>query len=70
MGTAASGESVSVNTSSIRLSGSSVDFEYKIGEELIVASADCGENRWYVEEYGWYSPQSSATQAMLNFVCQ
>ncbi len=70
VGTASSGESVSVNTNSILPSGNSVDFEYKIGDELIVASADCRENRWYTENYGWYSPQSEATQSMLNFVCQ
>lgn len=70
MGTASSGESVSVNANSIRPSGDSIDFEYRIGDELIVANADCSGNRWYAEKYGWYSPQSEATQSMLNFVCQ
>ncbi|MEM9948368.1 MAG: protein kinase [Cyanobacteria bacterium P01_D01_bin.36] len=70
MGTASSGESVSVNANSIILEGDLLSFEYKIGEELILASADCFENQWYTELYGWYSPQSRATQEMLNFVCQ
>ena len=70
IGTASSGESVFVDASSIRPSGDSVDFEYQIGDEQIAASADCSGNRWYAEQYGWYSPQSEATQSMLNFVCQ
>ena len=70
MGTASSGESVLVNVSSIRPSDDSVAFEYRIGDELVVASANCPRNRWYAEKYGWYSPQSEATQSMLNFVCQ
>jgi len=70
VGTASSGESVSVNVSSLSLVGDLVDFEYQIGDERIQASADCFENRWYAEGYGWYSPQSTATQSMLNVVCQ
>lgn len=69
MGVASTGEGISVNRNSIDKSASSVDFEYKIGDELISASADCKSNRWYAEGYGWYSPQSEATQKMLNFVC-
>ena len=70
MGTASSGEAVSVDVNSIRPLGDSVDFDYKIGNEIIVASADCFQNRWYAEQNGWYSPQSNATQSMQNFVCQ
>ena len=70
MGTASSGESVSVNVSSIRPAGEFIDFEYQIGNEYVFASADCFENRWYAEGYGWYPPQSQATQNMLNYVCQ
>lgn len=70
MGTASSGEGISVNVSSIRPAGEFIDFEYQIGNEYIVASADCPENRWYAEGYGWYPPQSQATQNMLNYVCQ
>lgn len=70
MGNAATGESIAVNINSLRPSGDSVEFEYIIGEELIAASADCSSNSWYAESYGWFSPQSQATQAMLNFVCQ
>lgn len=70
MGTASSGEQVAVNENSIRIAGAFIDFEYRIGDELIAASADCFDNQWYAEQYGWYSPQSQATQSMLNFVCQ
>ncbi|MEO0885336.1 MAG: protein kinase [Cyanobacteria bacterium J06634_6] len=70
MGNAATGEALSVNVSSIRPSGSGIDFEYSIGNEIILASADCITNRWYADAYGWYSPQSNATQSMMNFVCQ
>ena len=70
MGTASSGEQVAVNENSIRIAGEFIDFEYRIGDDRIAASADCFDNQWYAEQYGWYSPQSQATQSMLNFVCQ
>lgn len=69
MGFALTGEAISVNINSVNKSDSSLDFEYKIGDELISASADCKNNRWYAKGYEWYSPQSEATQKMLNFVC-
>ncbi|MEO1622101.1 MAG: hypothetical protein AAFU53_13850, partial [Cyanobacteria bacterium J06632_3] len=70
MGTASSGESIAVNVSSIFPGEEFIEFEYRIGDEYIFASADCFENRWYAEGYGWYPPQSSATQNMLDYVCQ
>ena len=70
MGTASTGESVYVDTASIRKSGKETEFAYKIGNELVDARADCQSNRWYASKYGWNSPQSSATQEMLNFVCK
>jgi hypothetical protein len=36
---------------------------------MIRARTDCEGNRWYTPEYGWYVPQSEATQRMLNYVC-
>ncbi|MEM8503381.1 MAG: hypothetical protein AAF716_09540 [Cyanobacteria bacterium P01_D01_bin.1] len=69
MGAASTGESISVNTNSITKSGNSIKFEYKIGDESISANADCAQNKWYAENYDWYSPQSKATQDMMNFVC-
>jgi len=65
MGRASTGESISVND---RID-SSGNFTYQIGSNIIRARADCSRNRWFAEGYGWYLPQSSATQQMLNYVC-
>ncbi|MFM7600681.1 MAG: hypothetical protein ACKO7R_05705, partial [Pseudanabaena sp.] len=70
MGTAVTGESVYVNIYSIQKSGKETKFIYRIGDELIDASADCQSNQWYASKYGWNSPQSNATQAMLRYVCK
>lgn len=71
MGSASTGESISVDTSSIYKSNGTIQFNYKIGSDLIAANADCDNNRWYVARYGrWYSPQSQPTQSMLNYVCE
>jgi serine/threonine protein kinase len=69
MGSASTGESVYVDSNSIKKSGGDIRFTYKIGNELISANADCGNNRWYAKGYGWNSPQSQATQSMVNYVC-
>lgn len=69
MGKASTGESVSVNTGSIQKNGTEVRFRYQIGTEQIIAKADCLNNRWFAEGYGWFNPQSSATQKMINYVC-
>lgn len=70
MGFASTGEGVSINAGSIDKLGSSINFEYKIGDEIISAVADCNNNQWHIKDYGWYSPQSEATQKLLNFVCK
>lgn len=70
MGFASTGEGVSVSVNSVNRLDGSVDFDYKVGDELISASADCDGNQWYTKDYGWYSPRSEATQKMMNFVCK
>lgn len=69
MGRSATGESILVNWQSIILTDRGVDFRYRIGSETIDATADCSRDRWYAEGYGWYSPQSRATQGMVDLVC-
>jgi hypothetical protein len=70
MGTAVTGERVYVDISSIQKSGKETKFIYRIGDELVDASADCQSNQWYASKYGWNSPQSNATQEMLQYVCK
>jgi hypothetical protein len=71
IGTASTGESVFVDSSSIKESADAVDFTYRIGGEVLVARADCSGDRWYVNKYDrWYSPSSQATQDMLSYVCR
>lgn len=69
MGTAATGERIWLDRYSVQGSQRGVDFRYKIGNEIINATANCSRNQWYAEGYGTLSPQSRATQAMLNYVC-
>jgi hypothetical protein len=70
------GEEVYVDNSSIDKASGTIRFTYKIGNDLITASADCDANRWYAknkntgEDYGWTSPQSQTTQSMMNYVCK
>ena len=69
-------EEIYVDNGSINNSSGTIRFTYKIGNDLISASADCDANRWYAknkntgEDYGWISPQSQATQSMMNYVCK
>jgi len=71
IGTASTGESVFVDSSSIKKTANVTDFTYRIGGEVLVAQADCESDRWYVDKYGkWYSPSSQATQDMLSYVCR
>jgi hypothetical protein len=70
MGSAVTGETVSVDSSSINKSGGTVNFTYKIGNDKITARADCNDNKWYADGYGWQSPKSKTTQDMLNYVCK
>ncbi|MEG3858077.1 hypothetical protein [Microcoleus sp. herbarium12] len=71
IGTASTGESVFVDSSSIKKSADAIDFTYRIGGEVLVARADCGGDRWYVNKYDkWYSPSSQAIQDMLSYVCR
>jgi hypothetical protein len=70
MGTASTGESIYVDTASIKKLSGETEFTYKIGNELVDARADCQGNRWYASKYGWNSPQSPATQEMLGYVCK
>ncbi|WP_211517497.1 hypothetical protein [Geitlerinema sp. PCC 9228] len=69
MGSASTGETIWVNWYSMVMTDRGVDFQYRIGSESIAATADCSRNRWYAEGFGWYSPQSRATQGMIDFVC-
>ncbi|WP_413168018.1 hypothetical protein ACL6C3_14985 [Capilliphycus salinus ALCB114379] len=70
MGESSSGESVYVNNRSMVFRNRNyIEFTYQIGGEVIQAVAYCDENRWYASGYGTYSPQSRATQNMINFVC-
>ena len=70
------GEEIYVDNSSIDKSGGKIRFTYKIGNNLITASADCGTSRWSAknkntgEDYGWTSPQSQATRSMMDYVCK
>jgi len=70
MGKASTGESVYVDSSSVKKTTDSINFTYKIGNELVDARADCSGNRWYASKYGWSSPSSQATQEMLSYVCK
>ena len=71
MGTAVTGESVSVSNQSIVSTGTNVKFQYRIGNEVIDATADCTKNQWLARGYArWYTPTSQATQAMMNYVCR
>lgn len=57
VGNASTGESVFVDSSSIKKSADAIDFTYRIGGEVLVARADCSGDRWYLDKYGeWYSP--------------
>ena len=70
MGSAITGETVSVDSSSINKSGGTINFTYKIGDEIVTARADCNDNKWYANGYEWQSPKSKTTQDMLNYVCK
>ena len=71
IGTASTGESVFVDSRSIKKSADAIDFTYRIGGEVLVARADCSGDRWYVNKYDkWYSPSSQAIQDMLSYVCR
>lgn len=69
------GEQVYLDRSSISRSGALIGFNYKIGNDVLEAKADCDSNRWSAinkvtrADYGWNSPQSEATQSMMNNVC-
>ncbi|MBP0005279.1 MAG: hypothetical protein J7642_16465 [Cyanobacteria bacterium SBC] len=69
MGVASTGEVVAVDRDSIGWYDGNLYFTYSIGSEVIDAIAYCRQNQWYAEGYGTYSPQSEATQNMLNYVC-
>lgn len=74
IGHASTGEALYVDSDSIfkGQNGSNhlVAFSYSLNEEELNAMADCSKNEWYVEDFGTYSPESQATQDMLNYVCQ
>lgn len=70
MGVAITGEKVSVDSKSIKGSAGKRGFTYKIGNEVVVAVADCGSKRWFAKGYSkWVEPQSKATKDMIAFVC-
>ena len=67
---AITGEKVSVDSKSIKGSPGKRGFTYKIGNEVVVAVADCGSKRWFAIGYSkWVEPQSKATKDMIAFVC-
>ncbi|MDY6937626.1 MAG: hypothetical protein SWY16_08155 [Cyanobacteriota bacterium] len=74
MGEASTGESVYVDRDSIAKGQGSqnyvVSFTYSLNEEEFIALGNCSSNTWYVEGYGTYSPQSEATQNMMDYVCE
>lgn len=69
-------EEIYLDDSNINSFSGTIRFTYKIGNDLISASADCAANRWNAknkntgEDYGWISPQSQATQSMMKYVCK
>ena len=71
MGQAVTGASVNVDGCSIRqVSERSIDFTYSLGQMRIQAQAHCQENTWTTfHDRVTHRPQSTATQNMLNFVC-
>lgn len=70
MGDASTGEKIYIDADSISSGREGVRFIYKIGNETLQAAANCDANTWYVLEYEQtYSPQSDATQSMINYVC-
>jgi hypothetical protein len=69
MGTASTGEEIYVSSDGIYWDDG-WRFMYSIGNEVIYGKAYCDSNQWYAEGYNqYYSPQSQATQSMLNYVC-
>ena len=69
MGSASTGESIYVSGDGLYWDDG-VRFIYRIGNEVIYAKALCESNQWYAEVYNsYYTPQSQATQNMLNYVC-
>ncbi len=70
MGLASTDEMLAVDSESISVDSGMVAFKYRIGSETVPAEADCDNNEWYTEKYGSYSPESEATQRMMNYVCQ
>lgn len=71
MGQAVTGASVNVDSCSMqRVSERSVDFTYYLGQMRIQAQAHCSDNSWTTFHDGvTHWPQSTATQNMMNFVC-
>lgn len=71
MGQAVTGASINVDRCSIRrASERSVNFTYYLGQMKINAQAHCWDNTWTSFHDGvTHSPRSTATQNMLNFVC-
>ena len=70
MGKASTGESVYLDSNSVKKTTGSINFTYKIDNELVDAVADCRVNKWSSSKYGTHSPSSKATQDMLSDVCK
>ncbi len=70
MGLASTDEMLAVDSESISVENGMASFKYRIGNETIFAEADCNNNEWHTANYGSYSPESEATQRMMNYVCQ
>lgn len=70
-GPASGGQSINVDLNSIsRAAYPIVEFVYFLGNEQVQSQADCNAGTWTTfPEQAVHSPQSQATQKMLNFVC-
>lgn len=72
-GTAVGGQRVRLDLASLRQGAgpAEIDFVYYLGEERIAAMANCPAGTWVTRpELATHRPQSAATQAMLDRVCQ
>ena len=72
-GTAAGGQRVRLDLASLRQGANpaEIHFTYYLGEERIAAMANCPAGTWVTRpELATHRPQSAATQAMLDRVCQ
>jgi hypothetical protein len=72
LGTASTGQTVSLDTNSIPFDdGAYANATYYLGEEKLAASIHCGQSYWTVKgDSTRYTPQSKATQNLVTIACQ